>query len=257
MWIFVIDRGSLIAIRGFIAMAVDDDQVPITPKKKGYGPKFTEDEMPKVLERVAELDALGFSQWDIARDLGVSQPSVSGYLRKIVEEYKASRIEERRVWVFKEIKVLLWMRKEAVQAWEESKKSARKRVTKLIPPRTCYKCKGDGAASSPGKKGGKCPVCLGKKILAMPPEVTKTVEGRLPEAGYLAVIAQTDRAIRDLMGLDEATKLDINMKTVDWTALLQEALGGQNPEDIMKEVDADTFKDIPLVLEQPHEVRTP
>jgi predicted transcriptional regulator len=74
--------------------------------------------------QVAELYLKGLSQPAIAEQLGVSQPTVSGDLKAIQQQWRASDIrnfEERRAMELQKIDLV---EREAWDAWERSKKPA-------------------------------------------------------------------------------------------------------------------------------------
>lgn len=216
------------------------------------GAKFTDLEREEIKEEVAKWDRFGFTQRRIAEKLKevlnvtVGQVQVGNYIASIRQEYRDSKLMNRNEVVVQELKVLMDVRAESIAAWDRSKRNAKKIVTKRVPPRKCLKCKGTGNA---GVKG-KCPVCLGKKKIQFPPETTKTVEGRTPASEYMALILQTNRAIRELLGLDEAIKLDVTTATLDLNALIREQyslVGGH--EVIVHDVDSRIVEGIPVLTE--------
>jgi hypothetical protein len=206
-------------------------------------------ETAEVEAEIAKWDRFGLTQRRIVvkiqENLGIkiSQPIVCRAIQRVRAEYRESALMHRNEMVVQEMKVLVDVRAEAIEAWERSKRNSRKVIRKKVPPRDCFKCKGTGA----GGNKGPCKVCGGKKVIKFPPEVTSTVEGRLPASEYLNVIIQTNRAIRELLGLDEAIKLDVTTKSIDLNALLRDqyTLQENGRRAIVHPIDERTFAGIP------------
>lgn len=93
------------------------------------GPKLTKTEREAVKARVAHLDRLGWNQFQIARDVGVSQPMVGQYLKRIREDYKKQQFGSRDELLAKQMESLAWTKKEVSEAWELSKQDREKHVS--------------------------------------------------------------------------------------------------------------------------------
>ena len=79
-------------------------------------------------EIVADLYVLGWYQADIARHVGVSQPTVSNDLKAIQKEWRQSAIRDFDVLRERELKKLDRLEREAWDAWDRSKKPAQQAV---------------------------------------------------------------------------------------------------------------------------------
>ena len=71
-------------------------------------------------EEVARLNRHGYSQIEIAKQVGVSQPQVSYYLKQVAELYRSRAVEERDVLVREKCEQFRDIRREAVMAWDRS-----------------------------------------------------------------------------------------------------------------------------------------
>ncbi len=181
----------------------------------------------QVKAEIAKWNRRGYTQTDIRRelkkslDVSISQPMVSIYISRIKEEYKESAIEDRRVMVAEKLDEYREVIREAWAAWERSKEGKR-RTTK---------------ESGENDKG------------AYSKESVTEEEMRASE--YLKIVMEGYRAIREMLGLDEAMRVDVSSKVevdvynydsvvemlrrpivdpVDET--FRKALGGREPEVI-------------------------
>jgi predicted transcriptional regulator len=78
------------------------------------------------MELMARMDRRGYSQYQIARHLGISQPQVCYDLKEIRKRYTEAISEEYRAKVEEKRQQLREVRVEAWRAWEKSKADARK-----------------------------------------------------------------------------------------------------------------------------------
>jgi len=93
---------------------------------KGARAAFSESEREKAIDICEELDAKGYSQHKIAKELerrgmGVSQPTVCGYLQKVRERYINNQMMTRAMLVAQKQAQYAQVRQEAYEAWEWSK----------------------------------------------------------------------------------------------------------------------------------------
>jgi hypothetical protein len=165
------------------------------------GPKFTPSEREDVLDRVAELDRRGYSQRMIADDVGVSQPTVGDYLKTIRARYIERQMEHRGAQVAEKRLQYRELRQAAWLAWERSKDDA----TRVVQE----------AGESPGGANSK---------------TVTTTEGRLPAVHYLQLVFSCLKAERELLGLDQPTKIDMRQMILDWDRLAGEASGALRDE---------------------------
>lgn len=173
------------------------------------------------LAKVAELDRRGWAQSKIAKECGVSQPQVCHDLKLIRRRYLEGMSEAREAMVEEKLAQYRDVRREAWAAWERSKK----RTRKVERTRTVVKQE-EGAGKVPDKLG-RAKGTKGRAKDAAKAEVTEELrlvkellatEGRLPANEYLNTILKCLEAERELLGLDEARKVEIT-KPVDWDDL--------------------------------------
>jgi predicted transcriptional regulator len=158
----------------------------------GHRKKATREED---LARVAKLDRRGYSQADIARVIGVSQPQICEDLKKIREHYRAAanatyaeKVEEKRAQL-REVRSQAW------KAWEKSKKDGTRWAEEVTT----------------GASGDRT-------------KTTEAKEGRLPDATYLRVVIETLRDECALDGLNQPQKLNINANVIDWGELFRRTM---------------------------------
>lgn len=158
-------------------------KVVVMPKhneKSRGGVKLSDTEREEVIERVAHYDRFGFSQREIAMKvweemrLHISQVMVGKYLKKIRQRYKEAIIGSRAEQVQVLLERLRTVRKEALLAYQESKKPLKKKSH---------------------EEGSNGKAYVDKK--------TVTIEQRLPGIEYLKVVMECDRQERALLGIDE------------------------------------------------------
>lgn len=172
--------------------------VVFCPKPDGPGVKnvrtFAETEREEVLLEVARLDRRGYSQYRIAKAIGVSQPQVCMYLEKIKKRYEKEILAERAAKVNEVYHTYRDIMAEAWDALEKSKEDRKMRKRE---------------DSAFGEIAGW------KEV--------ETVENRLADAGYLNVIGNCVKGVRELFGLDEPKKTESDNRhtvaTIDWDSL--------------------------------------
>jgi predicted transcriptional regulator len=176
------------------------------------GPKFTPTERESVLSRVEEMDSMGYNQLDISRELGVSQSTASGYLRQVRERYIQQTIDSYQERVGEKLAQYKLIRKEAWEAWRESKKV----VTKTRDE--------EGTITS-------------SNITSISKSVVAKEESR-GDARFLIIILDTLLAERDLLGLDAPKKKgeEGNKPTIDWDLLASGIPIGPLPDLIEGEI---------------------
>lgn len=164
-------------------------------------PKFkTALERESVKAEVSRLHRRGYSQYDIAKVLkttlkvSISQPMICNYLRDIREAYIESAVEDRKLMVYEKLAQYKEIVKEAWDQFERLKKGRRKVV----------RDSGDGANGSWDK--------------------TSVTEEEAEGSQYLRIVMDAHKAVRELMGLDEAVKLDVQNThlLLDWNRVMEE-----------------------------------
>lgn len=194
------------------------------------GVKFSIVEREEVYQRVTRMYLEGVRNQDIAKDIGVSIPQVTYYIKRLKKEFAARRpdpiavmIEERRDQI-KSIRVEAWRayrlsiadkQRETTEAWETDDKDdedAKKSIAKL------------------------------KRII--------TKEGRLPANEYLQTMIQTLKMESELDGLEAPKKVDATITI--WDALAKgEAV---QVADLDGEIERQLCLPAPPVEEAPAEV---
>lgn len=174
------------------------------------------------LQRIAKLDRRGYSQFEIAEEVGVSQPLVSKDLKLIRTRYVEDQKKAREEYVAEKLSMYAEIRKEAWAAYDRSKKVAVKEVEEFI---TTNEENVDGSYTSSEVRI--------KRI--------KTREGRLPANQYLTTIIQTLEAERELLGLDAPKKVDANVGVFDWAAMAKalETPSISVEEELAKQIGVD------------------
>ncbi len=164
---------------------------------RGGGPKLTKTQREEVKARVAHLDRLGWNQYDIGREVGVSQAMVGQYLKRIREDYRKEQFGSKEEQLAKQMASLNWSKKEVSEAWERSKKDREKSIIE----------------DSDGVKG------------AIHKERTET-EDRLPASEYQRLYLEALAAERKLLGLEPETvkpgtevNVNVGVQVNIWDAL--------------------------------------
>lgn len=190
--------------------------------------KHTKTERPQVLARIALLDGRGYSQWEIAKEIGVTQPQVCQDLKKIRQQYRDEMIRAREEMVNEKVAQYNDLIRECWKAWELSKAIA-ERTTEVhslqVPKLT--------------EKEVKQKEKVRRKAKMVKVSMTKVTEGRLPAIEYLRLIEACHKAIRELKGLDEPRKVDMRTQDVtDWSVLTQGLVLGDPSGQVEAEMRA-------------------
>lgn len=134
------------------------------------------------LQKVALLDRRGWGQYDIARELGVSQALISKDLKIIRKRYVEAMHQSRDELIAEMIVKYQDVRRSAWAAYDRSETDSRKEVEEFAV------AKGDDGSYAESE------VRIRRIV---------TVEGRLPNNQYLQTINATLEAERKLLGLDK------------------------------------------------------
>lgn len=207
---------------------------PTGPRKPRAPVNYTTTDKQKMLDEVARLERLGYSQTQIGEIVGVGQPTVCRYVKEVRQRYLDSQLDTRHAYVVRELAVLMDVRREAAMALEESKLPAEKKVIREREPKPCPSCRRPVPGGGRKEPRKKCRLCKGSGFWVPPPDVTDTITGRLAHAEYMRVIVETSKAVRELLGLDEAVKVDVSgtvgvVNLVDLLAQAAQARGYVTP----------------------------
>ncbi len=192
------------------------EAVKIVKPPNKFAAKFTPTEKEEVLAKVSQLDRRGWTQWEIAKEIGVSQSLVSVWLVNMRKEYIAQRMVDQAWLIEQKRQQYAELKKEAWLAWERSKEIWEKEeeVLGLSP--------GKKTKDSKTSKAPKDAEELTQYLRVI--RITKTKEGRLPGAEYLAIILRCLEAERELDGLDVTKELKIKSEgslLVDWDNMVK------------------------------------
>jgi len=125
------------------------------------------------------LRVAGFSQWQIAEKLDISQPAVSKILARVGKRLAEEFLEEVRSVKMAQTETLERIMAESLAAWQRSKQDAQTLAT--VHGRTTVK---DG------------------EVIALPDQITQTVTGQSGNPAHLAQARGALADIRSLWGLD-------------------------------------------------------
>jgi hypothetical protein len=202
------------------------------------GPKRTKTEREHDLAETARLDALGYSQSDIALRLKVSQPQVSADLKTLRERYEKEQQQSREISLHKHIRGLCHLRKECIEAWERSKLDHEERTVRTFRQVIEAETKTDA--------DGNVMVVRPERII----EKVNTIlhsEGRLPDNSYLRTILDTYKYEAELLGYYAPKVNQLNTKNVHFHLSDVDAQGrprqswiqdGQTDRELIDEANA-------------------
>lgn len=187
--------------------------------------KYTEEELQKVYEEVAHLTRRGWTQVEIATKIGVSQKTISLYLKDIRRLWAENVTWEITEYVAEKLDQYREIRKEAWSAWERSKESYKRTVTEKGHKRTLTVKLGEGP-----KGRRETPATADENKLVVLKRVL-TKEGRVPAVQFLQVVLETLEAERRLLGLDvlprknevgdRSAQAGVSQYSVDWQKLVE------------------------------------
>lgn len=174
-------------------------------------------------DRISHLLRRGWTQVEIAKELGLHQTQIS-YDYKIIKKRRAAqREEDEKELIDSKLEEYREVKREAWQAWERSKENSKKVVEESILLRK----KGDD--SEDGIIDAQCILRKVKEIL--------TTEGRLPANEYLNTILKCLAGERELQGLDAAKEVNVRA-AVATTSIDFDAIAGPVPDMIEADIQA-------------------
>jgi hypothetical protein len=145
-------------------------------------PKRTKPEREAQLLEIEQRHNRGESIRDIGAHLSLHFTTVQRDLETIVQRYRDKTLVERTVGVNRMIASLRDVRKEAWEAWEQSKENTERQVKELI--NESLDANGNPTAGTRQRM-----------------KVIHRTEGRLPKAEYLNIILRTLKSEAELLGL--------------------------------------------------------
>lgn len=197
-----------------------------------------------VLAEVAKLHRRGYTFNEMAVKLEpllgrvVTSGAINVYVKEVKKRYLETQLEEREASVMETLAILREVRKEAWEAWERSKEDMN-RTTKRSTPKAVEEDE-EEEGSSKGVKGKKKRTTKRLDVRdrareLMMVELTEMVEGRLPANAYLNTILETVAQERELLGLDEVTRVEVKgaVLTVPWEQLYG-PIDGPRPSDAIE-----------------------
>jgi predicted transcriptional regulator len=182
--------------------------------KPGYKKHKSPTDLEATLQRVAEMDRRGYSQYEIAREVGVRQPTVSEYLKKIRKRYVESMLEDRKEMVAEKLEQYREVRRVAWEAYMRSLDPATKRVVERMPEMKAAKRSPRG-----GRRTREETNLEGVRAQLKVIKVIVTTEGRLPANEFLHTVLKTLDAERELLGLDPDRRSLVGVYQVPWEQL--------------------------------------
>lgn len=194
-----------------------------------YGPKIKSHVLrEQVLAEIAKFDRRGYTQRQIGEvlketfNLELAQTTISSYLKTIRTSYHKARMAEHADLVAEKLEQYREIRAEAWMAYERSKENRDKTVSEyvMLPEDT-----GIREAPVAGGLVGKLKALAERRLMKEMQKVKEIItrEGRLPATSYLDLIMKTLEAERELLGLDEAKKIDVTQVSLPWDQILQAA----------------------------------
>lgn len=201
---------------------------PGTPGPKLHSPL----EYDMVMELVARMSRRGHTQHEIRealdKELGVvvGQGTVSTYLKQVRVRYQKTERENSAELVGEKLAQIQEVRKEAWAAYERSKQDTDKSVQEWVMlPEDISKREPNGSLKSKIERQLMGQLRKVKEII--------TRQGRVPGAEYLRIVMDTLEAEREMLGLDEAKKVDITQTTMNWDFLA----GVDTPDPIEEKIE--------------------
>lgn len=173
-------------------------------------------EMVRLLRR-------GWSRLRIAEHMGLSEGTISSEWRIILKQV----VKNRDVEVAEKVALLLEeydeVKREAWEAWEESKKERKKVVVEEF----AMLSKRPGSSEEDEDEGNPTGSGFGRKSV----RTTTTKEKRLPGNEYLKTILACLDSMAELQGLIPEKRVAV-VGSVDWDAFIKEV--GDEPPDVIE-----------------------
>ena len=145
--------------------------------------------------RIAKLDRMGWEQFDIAHEVGISQPAVSLRLKRIRESYWREICADRKMKQDEQEMQLRDVLRAAWMGWLRSQKDAEKEVKEFA-----------NQTEQVGFDDFVTSEVMLKRI--------KTKEGRLPDNAYLGTVLKTLAQMAELRGLNPPKEAQTQVNVV-------------------------------------------
>lgn len=219
------------------------------PKRGGLTVKTRDD----ILDEVESYMARSWKVKRIAEQMGVSEPQVYYDMRAVRKRWSEQRAPERSEALNEKLAQYAAIREVAWQGYEKSMQDAERVVEEYGAVVESKKDKGENGRNGngrpkvfddippnapeitilPGMKGNRNPQASMDRSLEKLRRII-TTEGRVPANTFLETILKTLQAERQLLGLDEAVKLDITSKSLNFDIF---ALTRQDVDDASDPVE--------------------
>jgi transcriptional regulator with XRE-family HTH domain len=197
-----------------------DQDKPKKPRRttnpSGRRPGHSRTPAQRVADRAETLSLLrrGWTQTDIAAKLGVSQSQVSYDWHMVARRMARDMEEDAKHLVLLKLEEYGEIKREAWKAWEDSK---REQVT-LTTEET-------STPASPGRRG------------TIRRRETSVLTPGMAGVGYLRLVLQCLEAERNLLGLDQAKKVQMGGRvTLNWDILSQGIPEDGVPDEVEAEI---------------------
>lgn len=224
------------------------------PQAGQTGPKIKSDVLKAdVLATVSQLDIEGYSQREMAQEVWVrhrvnlTQQQMGRYVKQIVVQYRETRLEKLDDDINRKLAQYQHVMKEAWAAWYRSKKNS-KRLVQEFTPIVLDDEDGDDSATKRKKRKTVVQKQVDAELAKIKEIITR--EGRLPASQYLSLIISCLNAERELLGLDEAKKVDITTTQISWDSLLNEVKDSRAAHQSIEDEIA-AIGSGPTVIQQP------
>ena len=157
---------------------------------------YKQSEKLEQTRRVVQLNSQCWTQERIAKELNISQATVSAILKGVAEKYWTSILDERNQEVVSQVSRLNYLIEEAMQGWERSKEASKavsKKTDTIIPAPT------QNSANTTAIQ--KQPQAIAEST------VIKSI-GQVGDLSYFEDIRDSLADIRKLLGIDAPTKTE-------------------------------------------------
>jgi hypothetical protein len=186
----------------------------------------------------SRLWKLGFSTTEIAKCIGVSQPTIVNDLKLIRADGGHVRFLSRQHALNDLIDLQFIIINENWLAWQRSKMDAQETTSEEYEGGwPCKRCKGAGIL----REGNACEACEGTGVFTPPGKTVTKTWGRLPESVYMRNIMEAAKAVREMLGVDPPKESLVQAQVVNWDiASVVQSLPkpGDPPDEVEDRIDA-------------------
>lgn len=161
------------------------------------------------LAKISEMRRKGYTLEETAAANDICYTTVCKRIKTLKRRYARIQMDNHGELVKEKLSQLAEIRKEAWKAWEKSKEDMKRLEVEKVP-----KSMDEQEADTFSEV-----VPNGFKVIKR--KMVK--QGRIPANDYLQTILKTLQDERDLLGLDEAKKIQV--ENIDWEAIVEQASG--------------------------------